>query len=1428
MKTKVNTPDKTSGSPFRSRSRDSLAVQAKLFVNQPGDQHEAEADKAADSVVNGSSPTGTTAGSPAPVQLKPIAQTLTPTVQRKENPDQMGQLDIDGTEDKAGAIDYKGPVIQRKEDDSLLNAPLTQPETLTSEQNKDGKPSLQDQLKNSKGQGNPLPSDTKTEMESGFGADFSKVKTHTGTHAAEMNRSLGAQAFTNQGDIYFNDGKFDPASKDGKQLLAHELTHTIQQGAALPSNDKKVQQKGKKKEINSAEVAAAKNQAKNDPGMQQKTEKLVTDVVSKSKEQPAAAINSDSGNEQLPAKQTTEQEKTASGAAKEQENLNDKAKPSDEKGDATDQVEGQNKIAALDEAVEKEVSEKTKPNTSKEKEKTAQAAKPKEEKNDGDKKTSEEKPQKEEDPGPEGVKEDYDNPPPVKDAKVEEATDKVGESVGIDEEANVNIEGLIMTAQQFRDQGKESVSRAKTQTEHRLVAEKKMQEIQKKVDSSDKTLATAEKNTQHREKQIPKIMDRALATSKQRQEKVSTEVGDYTAEYNKNKGTANDLKKESADLNEGSKENSNPDEKESGELSSNYEEMSSGSATMAEGISGAGSTAAKLAVDAKGAKAKNAKTEKDLNESKANIKKSKQKISSEQNRNKEAKSKLKSMNPKFQASKNQEEQLTANGMDLMKTSFEMENETHRAQYFYYKDMKSIEGTDEMIMQEELKAQGELSNGPEALLFRYSTMKSEADKEAFLASLNEGDRLMLGMQLQAFNMNFEAWVEAKKMEFGERVEKRRANQIDEHNSKRNKGLEAPLNKATKNIDKISKSGLLWTSMTKSLEAMWEGLKNITWADVAKIGWAMVNPLETYKTIADAVSGIWTDLSDWKGFSEDPVGMILQKGSSVGVKLLTIAGVVTGLLLVLSIATGIAAVFFPPLWVVVGWLASATSTMASVTFWIGLITAALSLMSGIKNIYNVHTAKTAEEIFQGNHKLKQDAANTAAGVMGMVGAKSPPSPINAEKIGKFKNTVVRTWKASKGFVKGGVRKIPRLVGAAFKKETWTDLYASFKKFSAKKSDNLFGGNKKNIANKTDHVNDVAPKKVLKNADDHKVPSQTNSSGNFEKKLPEKKKQPDLDTKTSTKQADLDTDIPVTKNIPETKAPDIKKVDTDLPEANVNKMDTDLDTPKDRQVANGEKSPKSEILEDNPNLKDKELDNFKKYEDDVDPSTKKKMEEKADGDIEKGKNHKSKKKALVMARIITKTNDQLNTPIPVLLAELAPLKAMKGVEKFEAEGGQNGKFRIFMFGCINEISDSDGYDVNPENEGNDKEKTNDQTNNLDEAKEILENEWDVMTSNLKYDKGAHELAEEIGGVPQATFRNDPNTEYDAISDEFIGQHKPALKANIGSSFKKQAKRTFQVAKETGRKVIYRFDSEPAPEVIAKLNEYAARYGVELVIRF
>jgi hypothetical protein len=80
--------------------------------------------------------------------------------------------------------------------------------------------------------GQPLPRGLKHDMEPRFGADFSAVRVHTGDSAARASRRLNAAAFTVGHEVFFGRGRFAPGSVEGRSLIAHELTHTIQQGGA--------------------------------------------------------------------------------------------------------------------------------------------------------------------------------------------------------------------------------------------------------------------------------------------------------------------------------------------------------------------------------------------------------------------------------------------------------------------------------------------------------------------------------------------------------------------------------------------------------------------------------------------------------------------------------------------------------------------------------------------------------------------------------------------------------------------------------------------------------------------------------------------------------------------------------------------------------------------------------------------------------------------------------------------------------------------------------------------------------------------------------------------------------------------------------------------------------------------------------------------
>ena len=77
--------------------------------------------------------------------------------------------------------------------------------------------------------GTPLDKDTRGFMESRLGADFSNVRVHTDATASESARAVQAHAYTVGSDVVFQSGKYQPESDSGKRMLAHELTHVVQQ-----------------------------------------------------------------------------------------------------------------------------------------------------------------------------------------------------------------------------------------------------------------------------------------------------------------------------------------------------------------------------------------------------------------------------------------------------------------------------------------------------------------------------------------------------------------------------------------------------------------------------------------------------------------------------------------------------------------------------------------------------------------------------------------------------------------------------------------------------------------------------------------------------------------------------------------------------------------------------------------------------------------------------------------------------------------------------------------------------------------------------------------------------------------------------------------------------------------------------------------------
>jgi hypothetical protein len=176
-------------------------LQTKLTVGAPNDVYEQEADRVADAVMR--MPDDTLARQPLEVEEEML---------------QSKPFDREGC--------CPGLQRQPEEEEELLQPKRQGGEAV------EASPDLEQALAASRGDGQPLPTVSRSFFEPRMGLDLSDVRVHTGRRASDLARRVAARAFTLDSDIYFGTGQFTPKSVEGKKLLAHELTHVAQQGAA--------------------------------------------------------------------------------------------------------------------------------------------------------------------------------------------------------------------------------------------------------------------------------------------------------------------------------------------------------------------------------------------------------------------------------------------------------------------------------------------------------------------------------------------------------------------------------------------------------------------------------------------------------------------------------------------------------------------------------------------------------------------------------------------------------------------------------------------------------------------------------------------------------------------------------------------------------------------------------------------------------------------------------------------------------------------------------------------------------------------------------------------------------------------------------------------------------------------------------------------
>jgi hypothetical protein len=210
-------------------------VLTKLTVGAPNDLYEQEADRVADAVMR--MPEAHIAEGAAvaqnvqPLRLQRLCPVCQSTLQRQP-------MDEEEPEESPPPVEpIRTKHVCPECEEKLQRQPLEEDqeeETLQAKEVSGGTPEvpseMESYLNTSRGGGQPLAESTRRSMESRFGNDFSGVRVHTDSRAVGAARDLNAQAFTRGQDIYFGAGRYQPGTPPGQRLLAHELTHVVQQG----------------------------------------------------------------------------------------------------------------------------------------------------------------------------------------------------------------------------------------------------------------------------------------------------------------------------------------------------------------------------------------------------------------------------------------------------------------------------------------------------------------------------------------------------------------------------------------------------------------------------------------------------------------------------------------------------------------------------------------------------------------------------------------------------------------------------------------------------------------------------------------------------------------------------------------------------------------------------------------------------------------------------------------------------------------------------------------------------------------------------------------------------------------------------------------------------------------------------------------------
>ncbi|MEO1614981.1 MAG: DUF4157 domain-containing protein [Planctomycetota bacterium] len=906
-------------------------------------------------------------------------------------------------------------------------------------------------LRDSKSHGKPMEPAVESDMSQRFGRDLSGVRIHTDQPAVSMNRQLQARAFTHQDDIYFNAGEYQPNSDGGKQLLAHELTHTLQQGAvsdtvqrlAVPDQDV-VAEPIPERPNDGAEVEGRMNdKIDNDPDVLDAEELADLD-----EDERKEAENPDRGEVR-----SESSEIKSSGASS----------PTVDRGAAAQQ-QSETQKAAINQKVETQPAEAQQEQGAAGEREAAEMS----EAEGAAKKAAEAEAKANSVPIPA-------KPEPFKHPAIETPKDSEGKDLPRNSQVDTQVRGLGQIGEMLRSKGYETrVHAAETVVAswgHEAVIERQREDLAR---AKEGTATMATHNESRRE--ISQKSHEAHAESAERQAFVAENAPDLAGKAEEGQADSGALAAESqsrADQSEGEIPD-DPDakadaEKQSGEM----KETAEGAATMDQAIRMAGQRARQYEQDAAQAAEQNVQSEAQIAETEEVIAQTDARIKEMDAKNVESEAALNDVSAGPALMRESAAKSKQTGDALIAATVVMETELLALQKEYLNGMKAIESREaaEKRLKEELeKKQSDPQMSPEELKVVELGGLDDQEQEARIAEMDQQERNQvlatlesmiqkaddqgtdategarfkvdtgIGQALvkgQAAAAGYIPIVDTISSALSDPAPDPRQEQIQRVEKRRGDRVGGVLDIADRNMANLTEAQQRMLAERLVAASIADDIKNISVLQMGKeMLKAMVSPAHMLQGVIGGYEKLLTgyaNIGNWDAWKKDPLGNLLQVSADITTGLaiifssiLGIAAAVTALMVALTIFSwGLAAPVTGP---VIAWM----GTVMTYAGWGAIISGGLAVffnyLTYIKNLHDAATAESARELFGNTDQMKQNATDGFQGAMAVVegiGAVKMGPKLSS---GEFFNNVPRSpGAAARQAVQSAKEGIGTVVGA-----------------------------------------------------------------------------------------------------------------------------------------------------------------------------------------------------------------------------------------------------------------------------------------------------------------------------------------------------------------------------------------------------------------